>query len=169
MRVHVCPYVQRVYIFPTSKAIDALDSGNYNPLNGHQDGVEGRTSVGYNVPPKDIEECIALTLRNRTWEYLCFKRSESTNIKGRKAIKLVTKMIHRGMLPLPADTERNPTLDVQGTDIFARFPEACLRIQVKCDFKGGAEDLGGYGLFLQTHERNPLGRHDGGQAILKDP
>ena len=37
---------------------------------------------------------------------------------------------------------------------------ASLRIQVKCDYRGGPRELGGSGnLFLQTHECNPLRRH----------
>lgn len=165
VRVHVCPYVRRVYTFPTEEGVRALDSGSYEELEGHQNGVEGATSRGYNVPPSDIEKCICIKLREVTWKALEFSRDEPPNVKGQKAVRLVRQMIHNSMLPLPGETKQDPSLEINGTDVIARFPEKEIHVQVKCDFKGGAKDLGGFGLFLQTHERNPRGLHDGENKV----
>jgi hypothetical protein len=165
IRVHVCPHVRRVYVFPTENACNALSDGNYQPIDGYQDEVNGRTSQGYNVPPSDIPSCIALTLREVTWEHLGFDRKNSTSTKGAKAVRLVSAMVRRGMIPVPGAATTKPELEISGTDIVATFDNQIVKIQVKCDFKGGAKHLGGFGLFLQTHERNPRGLHDGEQSI----
>jgi len=166
VRVHVCPYVERVYVFPTQEGIRALEENDYKALNAYQDGVSGRTAIGYGVPPDDIQKCICVRVRRRVWAYLSFTRSASTSEKGGKAVRLVVGMIQRGMLPLPGRTTQDPTMEIDGTDIVAHFEEQTLNIQVKCDFRGGHKELGGLGgLFLQTHERNPRGLHDGEQQV----
>lgn len=165
VRVHVCPYVKRVYIFPTEEGVKAIDSDNYKPIDGYQKGVKGRTSIGYNVPPEDIRNCISVSVNRRVWERLSFDRSAETSEKGAKAVQIVVGMIRRGMLPLPGNPSHDPVMEIDGTDIVARFEAQTIYIQVKCDFKGGHKRLGGFGLFLQTHERNPRNLYDSEQRI----
>lgn len=165
IRVHVCPTVRRVYTYPTSCGIDAINTGKYRARLGYQPGVEYATAKGYLIPPMDIPRCVCLQLPDIAWGWIAFRREDSTTTKGDKATRLVAVMLKRGMLPIPALGVEVACRDLQisGTDIFV--PQGALRdrsihIQVKCDFDGGSRELGGTGnLFLQVAECNPLGRH----------
>jgi len=164
IRVHVCPVVKRVYVYPTECGVAAIQTGKYRKAPGYQKGWSEPTAEGYLVPPKDIEKCVSIELRNGTWKYINFRDGDSTTGKGRKATVMVESMIRAGLLPvplLPTNVE-SYTLQVEGQDIIIKntsMPQHDIAIQVKCDYSGGEKELGGSGnLFLQVAECNPFKR-----------
>lgn len=158
IRCHVCPKVRRIYIFPTPAGIEAIQNGNYRLLEGRQEGTDGVTARGYNVPPADIKKCVAIAIAERAWSHLDFQPSDSLSLKGRKALRLAKGMIEQGLFPLPGLTgcDAGFELDIKGMDIIVTTAVQRRTIQVKCDFLGGDPELGGFGLFLQVEECNPL-------------
>ena len=90
------------------------------------------------------------------------REDDDTSEKGRKAVGLIAAMLRRGLLPIPGKVQRLVTdidkpLQIEGQDIIVEFGAATVRIQVKCDYKGGDKSRGGTGfLYLQTAERNPM-------------
>ena len=88
-----------------------------------------------------------------------FDKDDGLHEKGRKATLLIKGMIRDGMFPMPAIPleQLDRALQIDGEDIVAWISGRRIRIQVKCDYAGGEESLGGTGnLFLQTAELNPL-------------
>ena len=165
IRVHVCPVVKRVYVYPTSCGLRAVETGNYPLVNAYQEGVEEPTATGHIVPPFDIEQCVSLTFRSTAWDYIGFLRNDNTSEKGDKAVKLVEGMLKQGLFPLPFLGREVTDRDIQidGTDIIVNTngnDRGTLRLQVKCDYPGGEKGLGGTGnLFLQKTEQNPNKRY----------
>ncbi len=164
LRAHVCPKARKVYIFPTVRGLEAIQSGKYPHRNGYQQGVATPTAGGYLVPPMEINQCIAVSLRPVTWDALCFPGGNdqaSLRQKGRTATRLVMAMIKSGLFPIPAiGTEIDETnLQIEGTDIIIRAGAIWQRdivIQVKCDYPGGEKPGGTGNLYLQTEECNPF-------------
>ena len=165
IRVHVCPQIRRVYVYPTNCGVEAIETNVYRRVFGYQPGWDKPTSEGYLVPPDCIKNCVELMFRELAWNALNFKEDDTTSTKGDKAVTLVKSMLKRGLLPLPTESEVIDERDMQisGTDIFVKancLKERDIRIQVKCDFKGGRKNLGGSGnLFLQVRESNPFGHY----------
>ena len=162
IRAHVCPQVKRIYIYPTHRGLEAIATGKYKEVLGYQKGVDYATSKGYLVPPFDIHECVALSIKNEVWEHMGFTEELDTSTKGGKAERLIYEMLKRGMFPIPAISQsvNDHDMQISGCDIYIK-PNAIRRkeilIQVKCDFPGGERNLGGTGnLFLQIAECNPL-------------
>jgi len=158
VRVHVCPAVKRIYVYPTTKGIEAL--GNGKEAYGYQPGVDGPTAKGFLVKPFDIESCVCLQINERVWGVFNFDESADTTVKGAKAVKLIVGMIKAGLFPLPAgiiiDPNVSKAIQIKGDDIYVWTQKSRVKIQVKCDFRGGERHLGGTGhLYLQTAERNP--------------
>jgi hypothetical protein len=84
-------------------------------------------------------------------------RHESTSEKGKKAICIVQYMLWEGLIPLKLQTAEIDCKDLQlvGEDIIINQR---ITLQVKCDYRCGAQDRGGTGnLYLQTEERNVFG------------
>lgn len=166
VRVHVCPAVRRVYVYPTASGVAVVMTGKYPLRQAYQPGWPEPTAEGYLVPPEDIPNCVELKFRDLVWDALAFDRAESTTNKGDKAVRLVKLMLKHGLLPLPSVPSvsrvvEEKNMQVEGTDILVhanQLRERDVRIQVKCDFYGGRRELGGTGnLFLQVRERNPFG------------
>ena len=131
-------------------------------MKGFQPGVAGATSEGYIVPPLAIGKCVIIQVRDCAWDKCDFREDDDTSTKGGKAVVLVAGMIRNGLFPLPynidsLDDDPAYALQIDGDDIVVALGASCVKIQVKCDFRGGEKDLGGTGnLFLQVAERNPL-------------
>lgn len=164
VRAHVCPLVRRVYVYPTSEGRRAVESGNWPKRQGFQRGVVGHTAEGYLVPPSAIPRCLAIAVRDVAWDAVDFRESDTTSAKGKKATRLVAEMVRAGIFPIPLAVENLNAapprhLEIDGDDIIVDFGAGRVRIQVKCDYRGGDVALGGTGnLFLQVAERNPLKR-----------
>jgi len=163
LRVHICPTVRRVYVYETSKGVEAVESGKYPARVAGGVGSYRATARGVVLPPFEIEGCTCVQVSDKVWDFFNFLRSDTTSAKGAKAQAMALEMIHNGQLPLPAMGEGvvDRALQIAGQDIVIGGAVAGqgVRIQVKCDFNGGDKALGGTGnLFLQTHERNP-GKH----------
>jgi hypothetical protein len=166
IRVHVCPKARRVYVFPTECGVEAVRSGQYRLVEGRQKGVDVPTSMGYLVPPLEIEGCAAICLRDVTWADLDFTDTDTLEQKGRKATRLVKGMLRKRRLPIPMEGEvraTDITEERQGQDIILTVKRSgalkSLRIQVKCDYPGGEGEGCTGNLFLQVQECNPLGIH----------
>jgi len=162
IRVHVCPTVKRVYVYPTICGLRAIETGNYPIHNGYQKGVDEPTAKGYLVPPFDIEKCVGLVFRQIAWDTVRFSPDDTTTVKGQKAVRLVEALLKSGLFPVPfLGTEiTDKDIQIEGTDIIVNLgigEEKSLHLQVKCDYPGGERELGGTGnLFLQVAERNPM-------------
>jgi hypothetical protein len=161
IRAHVCPKVRRVYVFPTEEGRKALAKGVKLPA--YQPGVEGPTALGHCVPVWCIRKCVCLQVKPAAWDAIGFSPEDDTSVKGHKAVRLVVGMIQNGLFPLPLTGSSNaslsPELEIAGEDIRVSVNEQTIAIQVKCDYPGGAVELGGTGnLYLQTAECNPLSK-----------
>lgn len=164
LRAHVCPFVQRVYVYPTAEGRRAIESGHWRARPGYQRGVDGATALGFCVPPFAIQRCVALQVRFDAWDRIGFSEQDDTSAKGAKAVQFVAGMIRAGIFPLPyalgrIDTDPAKAMQISGDDIVVDLGANRVHIQVKCDYLGGDAALGGTGnLYLQTAERNPLRR-----------
>ena len=163
LRAHVCPVARKVYVYPTKRGLEAIDSGKFRSVPGYQDGIKTATAKGYLVPPFEIKECVAISLRAEAWDYLKFSEHDTLSSKGHKAEKLILQMLKRGLFPVPAlpDTVTDKDIQIRGADIIIKAGKLTrddIVIQVKCDYRGGERSDGGTGnLFLQTEECNPFG------------
>lgn len=162
LRAHVCPNAGMVYVYPTKRGLQAIDSGKYPKVNGFQPGIDTATSEGYLVPPSDIWGCMPINARwhmDRIGKVLF---SWSTTDKGLWAVNVVAELLKWGWFPLWGNSSVVEETDVQikGIDIVIT---SSARVQVKCDFDGGepkkprprGSRVTG-NLFLQVAECNPF-------------
>ena len=156
-RIHVGFEAGAIYVFPTENGKKAVRSGEYSTTSAGQPGVYFTTSKAVLVPWHKIKGCKEIPIPPALLRAAKCRRSDSTSIKGRKALCIVQMMQQIDLVPISfAVTEvRNETMQIAGVDLTTRP----VTIQVKCDFKCGAKERGGTGnLYLETHECNPLGR-----------
>jgi len=164
LRAHVCPFVQRVYVYPTAEGRRAVEGGHWPTREAHQNGVKGATAIGFCVPPFAIRRCVALQVRFDAWDSMEFSEQDSPSAKGEKAVRFVAGMIRTGIFPLPHRTAAvnlnlKRAVQIRGEDIIVDLGADRVHVQVKCDYRGGEDVLGGTGnLYLQVAERNPLKR-----------
>lgn len=133
-----------------------MKSGRFEGRPGKQPGWRQPTSWGFLVPPKAIERCVPVRAAAFIKE-ASFSQTDSTSIKGEKAVSVVANLLKIGWFPLPVDPKviEDADMQISGTDINVC---ANFRIQVKCDYTGG-DGIGCTGnLFLQTAEINPFKR-----------
>jgi len=156
LRAHVCFDIGGVYIFETQTVIDLILSGEYQKKPAFQNGVSGKTAEGYPIPVRDID---GVKFSHFPVKYsrdrLNALDGKSTSAKGDVAVQIVRRMIELGSLPVPLVSREAESvkIDIEGTDLII---VANLRIQVKCDFRGGCTSMGGTGnLYIQTAECNP--------------
>lgn len=156
IRIHVCPTVRRVYLYETASVQDILENYPERPAYQVIDGESVLTAKGRIVPVSAIPDCREIALPAALWQAYPIKDEDSTSRKGSQAVELVRAAISRRyiVLPISAAVITDVDMQIDGTDIMVMCR---LRIQVKCDFKGGSKALGGTGnLYLQTAECNPL-------------
>jgi hypothetical protein len=157
IRVHVAPGTRAIYVFQTARAIEAIQAGDYKLVTASQPGVAGPTAAGYAIPCKAIRGMRRITIDGGPW-WECFAATDSTSLKGTKAVEVVKILLATGRLPLwvvePANDSRDVKVQIKGTDIVCWGK---WKIQVKCDWRAG--DGGSGNVFLQTAERNPLRRY----------
>lgn len=157
LRAHVCVVAKVVYVYPTINGVRAIETGVYRTAPAFQDGRQ--TAMGYLVPPADIADCIACTLPQRLLDTHPITEAMNTTEKGEAAARMVSMGIRRGVIALPytANLVTDLKLQLAGVDLIVRNN---LRIQVKCDYRGGEKSRGGTGnLYLQFAESNPFKQH----------
>ena len=157
LRIHVCPYVKMIYVYPTINGIEAINTGKFKEVSVYTKGII--TAKGFIIPPGKIKNSKEYEIKDKFWDKHKFYQEDTTHEKGKKAQSLVAELLQRGELSLPFDPRiiENVKLQYQGIDIIVI---ANIRIQIKCDFKGGAKEKDGTGnLFVQTMECNPWGFH----------
>ena len=159
IRVHVCVNAQKVYVYPTMEGIAAIETGKYRLCDVKTRGII--TAQGYLVPPSRIRRCMPINAK-RFLDNHPINFSDSTSVKGSKAIDVVLEMLRIGHFPFFVSTEEitDEVLQVSGADIYVN---ARMKIQVKCDFNGGDPKRDGTweeritgNLFLQIAECNPF-------------
>lgn len=157
LRAHVCVIVQRIYVYPTACGIQAIKTGKYTARPVYTGAIQ--TATGYAVPWNEIPRCVSVGVPNWLMSRAAFDEDDTTTKKGEKAVWLCKTMLEFGAFPLPSMPEviDDTRLQIEGTDIIITMN---ARIQVKCDYRGGAKEHGGTGnLFLQTAECNPYRAH----------
>ena len=164
MRAHVCFVAKRIYLYPTQSGIEAILTGRFPTAPAYQKDPETSTKIqtaeGYLVPPHKIRQCREVEIPRKLLLSFNVKESDSETCKGNAAVEIVMFMLKTGRLPIFCDPEMVEDLDLQrnGEDILIR--NLNMRIQVKCDYKGGPKQRGGTGnLYLQVKECNPFGKH----------
>lgn len=157
-RAHVCFAEGAVYLFETAQGKLTVDTGNYPVREAYQKGVEGRTALGYLVPPFHIPGCKRVPIPADVIYEIDCRRDESTSVKGKKAVRVVARMMQMGYITLPMSLVEidEKKLQIQGIDAVTKVEK---KLQVKCDFYGGTRPDGSGNLYLQFAEHNPNGMH----------
>lgn len=151
-RAHVCVIPRLVYVFKTEKGKLAVQSGRHS----HRQVKTGQivTAIGHTVPIEEIDGIFEIQIPE--WVLVDIEPTDNTSVKGEKAVKVVADLIRHGMFPIDMLPDITQSLDLQisGVDIVINLN---VKIQVKCDYKGGNKHFGGTGnLFLQIAECNPF-------------
>lgn len=164
LRAHVCVNAGQVYVYPTKKGIEAVNNGNFRKIAVSQPGAAFVTAEGFLVPPSLIWGCIPI---NASWAMQragSIRYTDSTTTKGDWAVRVVRHLLNAGWFPFWGTPEvvAATEIQIQGIDVLVTSK---ARIQVKCDFDGGAPPKAGRvgervtgNLFLQVSECNPFGR-----------
>jgi|JI10StandDraft_1071094.scaffolds.fasta_scaffold950452_1 hypothetical protein len=158
IRIHVCVIARRLYVFKTKNALKAIGTGLYKARPAYQNvkGASQQTAMGYVIPWNKIEGCTPVQLPEQLLKENPIHANDKLDVKGKNARVIAVKLLEEGRLPIPLNVSivaENTKEQIEGTDLVA---DVKLRIQVKCDFKGGNRDLGGTGnLYLQISEANP--------------
>jgi len=164
LRAHVCVNARQVYVYPTKKGIEAINTGNFRKMPASQPGAAFPTAEGFLVPPNLIWGCIPINAAWAMERVGIIDYSASTSLKGDWAVMVVRHLLSKGWFPMWGTSEVISELDIQikGIDLIVTSK---ARIQVKCDYEGGTpKRVGRLGervtgnLFLQTAECNPFGR-----------
>ena len=164
LRAHVCVNARRVYVYPTTKGIEAIRTNKYRKLPASQPGAALVTAEGFIVPPSDIWGCIDISAGWAMDRAGAIRFDDTTSRKGEWAVNVVRHLLSNGWFPMWGTSEVIESLDIQvkGIDVIVTSK---ARIQVKCDYEGGAPPRPGRkgervtgNLFLQTAECNPFGR-----------
>lgn len=148
LRIHVGVMDRAVYVFEPRKAKEAIDKGNHRVAYAYQGNI--KTAKGNLVKPEDIDGCIKYEIPEELFIDANFRKEDNPSIKGKKAERLVKKMIGLGLINLALYTvfmedEENQII---GSDLELNFAKS---IQIKCDWKAGRPNL-----YLQTDECNPF-------------
>lgn len=163
-RAHVCVNAGKVYVFPTRLAAELVKSMV-------ESGSDKIKSVKTTVQGSDVVTAVGVVFRadeiprvtpvGAKWliDKMAFSPSDSTSVKGEKAVNVVRHLLNVGWFPLPWSPKLIDDVDMQvsGLDIVVTGSH---KIQVKCDYRGGISDdpladVTG-NLFLQFAECNPL-------------
>ena len=157
IRAHVAVLAQTLYVFPTASAVAVMR--NFKKASAYQPGVEGHTAEGHLVPWKSIPHIRALTISPNRLDG--FTDGLSTTEKGERACAIVAAFLRAGRFPLWLDGDiiGDQEMQIQGVDILVK---GMWKIQTKCDYRAGESSVDSRctgNIFIQTAERNPLGRH----------
>lgn len=154
IRAHVCVLAGKVYVYPTTEGVRALETTLQKGRTATQPGMDKPTAYGYAIPIEEIERCVPISAKGII-KTARFALDDTTSAKGAKAVKVVAELLRVGWFPLPVDPQiiEDAEMQIKGADINVR---ASFKIQVKCDYKGG-DGPGCTGrLYLQVAEINPF-------------
>lgn len=168
-RIHVCVKAKVAYCFPREAAIVAVNQRATSNQDGHKVVTTGEivTATGYAIPIEEIDPIYPIRIppswlshKYNERAYITIHEQMSTTAKGDKAEKIVQALWRNGYLnfiqPISLQKQTEITMQHKGIDLIAVMP----KVQIKCDFAGGAKDLGGTGnLFIQLSECNPYQQH----------
>ena len=158
LRAHVCAEIQTVYVYPTKEGIIETESDRYELKRVFTGNIE--TARGYAIPIDNIKNCIAISMINHLmWNSQNITYKDTTSDKGIKSVNIVKTILNEGKFPFMTEgkTISDAQMQINGVDITV---DLNIKIQVKCDYRGGATELGGTGnLFLQKQECNPYKFH----------
>lgn len=162
LRAHVCVYAQKVYVYRTPDGVNLIQSGMYQAKPTYTAGII--TALGCAVPVSSIPGVASVDIPQVWLDVLNFSERDTPTAKGEKAIKVVKGLLNKGrfpLLPLTVKEVDDRQMQIAGTDIHISL-EMKVKIQVKCDYKGGVGDgMAKYvctgNLYLQTAECNPFG------------
>jgi hypothetical protein len=151
---HVSITAQAVYIFPTQAGMEAIKTGEYRKVNVYTGNII--TAVGYPIPVNKIQGIQRTPIPKDLFISINFQNTDTTTVKGEKAIAVVKGMLKRGLIAINLQSEEINDTDMQidGTDIIVT---ARAKFQVKCDWRAG--DNGTGNIFLQVAECNPFSMH----------
>lgn len=160
IRVHVCVKARRIYAYHTADGVNTISSAPFKKVPVFTNGI--KTAEGYLVPPRSITGCQQITIGDGVWEasgiLQCSEKGQQ-GAKGDAAVYVTKEALKQGLIHLDMSITEidDEDLQIEGTDIYVR---ASVKIQVKCDYRGGPKAFGGTGnLFLQIAECNPFGIH----------
>lgn len=160
-RIHVCYKEGYAYSFPTKKAIETIEDPNIAPYLGEAPAYqlvkerEMMTAKGLLVPPGLLPDCERVKISDDIYEKYPIAFNDDESLKGKQARKIAYEMLRRGCFSMITIKEvQDLGSQMKGIDIIII---GNLKIQVKCDYKGGLEGTGF--LYLQTRERNPHKKH----------
>ena len=154
IRAHVSVATKSVYVYGTSDGVAAINTGMYRKAPAYTGSIV--TAEGYLVPPDAISGCKRIPIPS---DLMSFNTTDSTSVKGDKAMRVVMQMLKDRLIPIALDVSdiTDEMMQLEGTDIIV---QATARVQVKCDWRAGPRELGGTGnLFVQVAECNPLNSH----------
>lgn len=151
IRAHVSSTASAVYLFPTEEGSKALKVGFY-PLRTVTTGSI-ITAQGYAIPTSHIKNIYYIKIPTNIIDKEKIYITDSTKIKGDKAVNIVKMMLLARLIPLPmtVDEITDKNIQIDGTDIIVKRGD--IKIQVKCDYKAGSP--GTNNIFLQISECNP--------------
>jgi hypothetical protein len=162
IRIHVCSVIGYAYVYITEQAKIVVAARTEAQCIAARQLVNGKsviTAQGYLVTPDEIPGCNEVKIPGDISASYPIEEKDNTTLKGSQAVAIVKECILRHVILLPARIDEITDIDMQikGTDIIV---QSHLRIQVKCDRRGGRRTFGGTGnLYLQTAEINPLKAH----------
>lgn len=159
VRCHVVPGIKRLFFFTRENALRAIEMAKKSDAKlrmASQPGVKYATGAGYTIPYCDKTlAAVSVLVPPDIWGD-GISESDSTSMKGQKAMRVVKAAIEKGLVPidkLTAGKGINEVSDrkaqIEGADLIAWWN---IRIQVKCDIPAQVT----HKLFLQTAERNPF-------------
>ncbi len=162
-RAHVCILAKALYVYRTVDGVRCATDPRFREGEAPTGNII--TAKGRLVPPHAIASCMRTDIPPHILTKNMILRTDHPTVKGRRATYIVAAMMQEGYFPLILDPRIEPegsAIQIKGIDIIAT---ADLRIQVKCDFRGGEKkcdpnnpEITG-NLFLQTAECNPYGAH----------
>lgn len=162
-RVHVGFKTGKLWVFPTDSGRAAVEEAERigitprYPKDPNVHDGNGATARGFEIPPILLKDCQEVEIPPDILQEYRPPPWESTSVKGRAAQDVAMLVFQRGLatLPLVPTIITNETLQRKGQDMLVTRDAV---IQIKCDYFACHRRANGTtkGLFLQTHERNPL-------------
>jgi len=157
---HVCFLEGTVYVYPTEMGKKAVKARKGYEHEAGQQGVDYKTGKGRIINPMDIDYCERYEIPKDLLSDNRLMPTYSTSQKGAAAVRIVAGLLKRKIVKIPLQSVEitDEDLQIKGVDMIVHCK---IKLQIKCDKAGGMRAFkyrDPAGIFLQTHERNPLKR-----------